>query len=137
MIIPVPTLSTSGWVTSLSEKADYLLAFFFQTDGLQSFLYGDNVSSMPVIIQKKQNDVPGLIELTRTTLENYLGNYYTHVAVDVQTDSETINNTTSRIQLYIYINVTEEDKTYSMGGLVQLIDGKFKEFIKENNTGGK
>ena len=125
----LPTLSSSGWVTAVSEKADRLLAYFFESDGLQSSLYRDKVYSLPTIVKDFNGDAQVITNEIQTQLTQYLSKYFT--AVEVQADHEV--NDKGEITVKIYARLTEDGKEYSLGKLVVLADNNISKVIALNN----
>lgn len=125
----LPTLSSSGWVAAVSEKADRLLAYFFEADGLQSALYRDKVYSLPSIVKDFNGDAYAITNEIQAQLTRYLGNYFT--AVEVQTDHEI--NDKNEINIKVYARLTEDGKEYSLGKLVVLADNNISKVIALNN----
>ena len=125
----LPTLSTSGWVSSISEKADRLLAYFFEADGLQSAIYRDKVFSLPFIIKNFNGDAFAITQEVQAKLSEYLGGYFDNV--DIQADHEVDEN--NKINIKIYAKLTEKGKEYSLGKLVVLADNNINKVINLNN----
>lgn len=124
----VPTLSTSGWVGAISEKADRLLAYFFEADGLQSALYRDKVYSLPMIIKEFDGDPYAITIKVQEKLTLYLFQYFD--AVEVQSDYEVVDN---KVNIKIYARLNEKGKDYSLGKLVVLADNNISKVINLNN----
>lgn len=129
MTIVVPTLSGSGWLRSREEKADALLAHFYESDKLQSNIYGDNVSSLQWIIEEHGKDIVKVIELLEDTLNIYLGRYYDAVNTTV---SETVNSN-NEVTLRIYCRVSDGGKEYSFGNLLSIKNSKMIKVMNLNN----
>ncbi len=125
----LPTLSTSGWVTAVSEKADRLLAYFFEADGLQSSLYKERVYSLPFIISQYDGDPHAITREVQTKLSSYLLQYFD--GVEVQAEHEV--DESSRINIKIYAKLSEKGKDYSLGKLVVLADNNISKVISLNN----
>lgn len=125
----LPTLSTSGWVASISEKADRLLAYFFEADGLQSSIYRDKVYSLPFIIKKFNGDPFAITQEVHSQLSVYLSGYFENV--EIQSDHEI--DDTGKVNIKIYAKLTEKGKDYSLGKLVVLADNNINKVISLNN----
>lgn len=125
----LPTLSTSGWVSSISEKADHLLAYFFESDGLQSALYRDKVYSLPMIIKDFNGDGNAISKAVQESLHNYMYNYFD--GIEVQSDHSVDEN--GKVNIKIYARLTENGKDYSLGKLVVLADNNISKVIGLNN----
>jgi hypothetical protein len=133
MTIPIPSLSAKGWVTSPVEKADIAMAHSFCADKRQSLIYGKNVASIPWLYEQYSHDIQKLMSAIQQMYQDYLGRYYTSVAVDVREDPEsTLTNFTT---LRLYISVTENGKDYSFGQLIDAADGKFVKVRNLINNG--
>lgn len=133
MSIPVPTLSSAGWCKTAPSKIDYLLSDFFTSNASQSYLFPDTVSSITELIQKYQNDIPGLVAATQTTLQRYFTAYFDTTVIEVTSDMQTLTNPTGNITLQIYVQVEQEGEVYNVGKIVQASDGKIKKIISINN----
>lgn len=125
----LPTLSTAGWVGAVSEKADRLMAYFFESDGLQSTLYRDKVFSLPMIVKDFKGDPVAVTQAVQSNLSNYLTNYFD--AVEVQASNEVASN--GEVTIKIYAKLTEKGKEYSLGKLVVLADNNISKVITLNN----
>jgi hypothetical protein len=133
MGIPCPTLTLSGWVTASAEKADYLIAHFFEADAAQSYLYNGNISSLQYIVEQYSNNIVALTQQLRTALEQYLGRYYDNCVVEV-TSNDNATNTTGSITLSLYVRVSDDGQTYSFGKLLQISNNKISKIIDMNNN---
>ncbi len=134
MTIPVPTLSSSGWVTALSEKADFLLSHFFASDKYQTALYGKNVSNLQWLVEQYQKDPMAMSQQLRSAVETYLSRYYDIATAQVSvTDPD--KDGSGRYGLRLYCSVVENGKEYSFGKLIVLLNSKIDKIIKLNNEG--
>jgi hypothetical protein len=131
--IPVPTLSTKGWVTSRYEKCDLLLAQFYASDVNQSNLYAGQIANVQGLIEQYMHDIDNLKQGMRDMLERYLGRYYDQVSVTVSDDSAT--NASNKITLYLSITVIELGAQLDLAYAASFIDSKFEKILNLNNTG--
>lgn len=131
--IPVPTLSTHGWVTSPPEKADFLISHFYESDKAQTYLYGSNITNLQWLIERYGHEIPSLCQQIRLALETYLGRYYQAATVEVLNDASA-ENKTSKVMLRLYCSVVEEGVTYSIGKLLTISDSKFEKITDLNNN---
>lgn len=134
MSVPVPSLSPAGWITSPQEKADALMAYFYQTDPFQSQLYAPNVISLQLLVQQYGHDMTAFTQRLRSALELYLGRYYQSVIVDIR-NTDIPANTNPKIEFKVYISVLDDGKEYSFGQLIAVADNKMATIIKLNNSG--
>lgn len=133
-IIPVPSLSAAGWIVSSAEKADALLSHFYESEKSQSYLYGQNITNCQWLLEQYGNNIIEITSQIRSALQVYLGRYYDAVNVEV-TNDDNADNPSGKITLHIYIDVTEDGKTYSMGQLLNITNSKIQKIIRLNNTG--
>lgn len=131
----LPTVSTSGWVDDIAEKADRLLAYYFVSDFSQSNLHRGLVVSLPQQIQELGHDPDALQRGMQSSLEGYIGQYFESAQVSVDA---TIPNPAdpSRIQVTVGIIVTENGVRHSVGKLIQATNGKIADIININNNIG-
>jgi len=130
----VPTLSVKGWVNSLAEKVDILIAQFFASDSSQSQLYpAGEIANLQVLIYNNTNNIPGLQQDLRAKLEAYLSRYFDGASVDVGNDFKTKGS--GNVTMHIYAEVTQDKTTYVVANLLSIVDGKFEKITKINNTG--
>lgn len=132
--IAVPSLSSAGFVQSTVEKCDLLLSHFFLSEYSQSQLHYGQVSSLPWLIHKYQNNMSGLTQGTRQTLETYFGRYFPKAEVEVVYDD--LQDTTTVVTLKIFIQVTDyQGQVFAVANLVEVIDSKINKIVRLNNTG--
>lgn len=132
-IIPVPTMSTLGWVTDPASKFDFLLSHFFLSDYNQTYLYKGYVASLPKIIETNGNNIDGAIYDLRSSLNNYLTRYYDQVEVEVVLVTPLKENDPS-VELNINIGVTDAGTKNIYGRLLSTVNGKMDKLIKINNN---
>lgn len=133
MAIPVPTLSTQGWVTDLSSKIDFLLAHYVSTDQEQSNIYKDYISNMQYIIENYSGDPQKTADAISRSVQTYLGRYYENVVAEAKfsLDNAVESQTTTKITLAL--NFTEEGVSYTANRLLTYFNGKFKTITEVNN----
>lgn len=131
-VIPVPTLSAAGWITSPAEKADSLFSDFYASDKNQTALYGQNVTNLQWLVQQYGHDVVAITTQLRSALEVYLRRYYPTVNVDVSSD-DNIQNLTNQITLKVFCQVTDNGKQYSFGRLITTLNSKISKIVALNN----
>jgi hypothetical protein len=135
-VIPVPSLSSAGWVVSPAEKADLLISHFYASDKSQTFLYGSNVANLQWVIEQSAHDIVNLVALLERELVRYLSAYYSNVTVEVASDETLGTVIDNRVTLRVYASVTENDgTTYSFGKLLNVVDSKIASIVNLNNFG--
>lgn len=105
--VKVPTLSSDGWVVDPVRALDRLMAYFFESDKSQTYIYGDNISSLAWLYTTYSKDPENLaMEITRT-LDQYLSRHYSHAQVSCR--SETDKNNENFIELTLAVEVTTKE----------------------------
>lgn len=132
MTIPVPTLSSSGWVTEISEKADRLMSYFFVSEASQSLVYAGRISSLPEIIQLHGHDELQLEAAMRDVLRTYLERYFTAVDITVKATIPGSSDD-NRIQISTQITVYENSLNYEVGHLIEVLNSTIQSIVKANN----
>lgn len=133
MIIPVPTLSTQGWVTDLSSKIDILLAYFVSTDKEQSNAYKQHLSSLQSIIEEHSGDALATADKIARTIQTYLGRYYENVVAEARFSLVDEAESQTTVKITLSLNFTEEGVQYTANRLLTYFNGKFKEITEANN----
>lgn len=135
-VVPVPMFASSGWTTSLNEKADGILSQFFEADAFQSELYAGNVSSMQYLVQQYNNDPVQMVTNTKSTLEKLLGRYYPEgILVDVTSTATNPSWVGSQYDVKITAQVTENGVVQSFGYLVSAENSIINKIARINNSG--
>jgi hypothetical protein len=135
-LIPVPSLSLSGWVNSGSAKADYLLSWFFATNYSQSNVFRGRLSSLQYLIFRYGQTPDALVTQIQSVLTTYLSRVYPEgVYVSVTHDANTPANPTDLYTVQLVMEVQEGGVTKSMGKLINYDGSKIVSIITTNNTG--
>jgi hypothetical protein len=132
--IPVPSLSSLGWVTDPGNKADLLLSHFFEAEKSQTFIYGDNVSSMQFLLQQYGHNINSLIANTQSVLEKYLGRYYDLATVSVTCEEADVD-TSGDVNITIRCKVNENGTTFDIATAINVVNSKIVKIINLNNNG--
>jgi hypothetical protein len=136
MVTPVPSLSTSGWVVTPQQKADLLMAHFYEAMNNQSYTFPGQIASVQYAIEKGSGDIPATCQGLQLMLEQYLARYYATASVQVTSDDVTAANPSSLVNLTVYISALESSgQTYAFTSLIQMANSKFLKAVNLNNTG--
>ena len=82
-IVPVPTLSTLGFIYDSTNKFDKLLSHAFVADYNQTYLYPSNITSLPKLIESAGNNLSELETSIKGGLYTYFNRYYGTVDLSV------------------------------------------------------
>jgi len=132
--ILVPTLSLDGWVGSTAMKADYLISDFFLSEKSQTAFYGNEVASLPWIIQNYQGDVQKTTQAVRETLSTYFSRYFKDVTIDVSYAQDPPNSSEVKIKLYVSF-LDDNGKEHTLTRLIDVLDAKIQKITNLNNNG--
>lgn len=128
----MPSLSEDGWVTDSVKVADYLLSHFFLSEYSQTYIYHQQVSSLPWILQVTQGDMNATIDKTRRTLSEYFSRYFNNVEVEVTDATSAEEPSKAAISLYIRFS-DKENKEHVLGKFLETHDLKITKIIDINN----
>jgi hypothetical protein len=134
-VTPVPSLTVGGWIVTPQQKADLLMAYFYESMNNQTYVFQGQITSIQYLIEQNAGSMPKTCDGIRTALETYLGRYYQSVIVQVTSDDVTSGNQSSEITLTIYISVTEAGQVYGFTQLISMADSKFLKAVTINNDG--
>lgn len=132
-IIPVPTLSTQGLVYDPANKFDSLMAHIFAADANETVLYKGHIFSLSQAIQSGGGDAIRVENALREHFHAYLSRYYDQVTVQI-TVSE-IDNSSSRLDFSIYIEITDGLSITRYSRLIKTVNKKLQQILDLNNYG--
>lgn len=132
MTTPVPTLSSSGWVTEISEKADKLLSYFFTSEASQSLVYNGKITSLPAIVQLYGHNELELESAMTSMLRTYLERYFTKVEITVNVTFPELSED-NRLDIKCAVTVYENNLSYELGHLIEVLDSSIQKIVKLNN----
>ena len=131
----IPTLSDKGFITTLPETVDYILAYFFETDALQNYLYSNSNTCFAGILSQYPTDMIGLQSALQTALEVMFNRYTDNTVLDISIVPNTSGDTAGSMNIRIGIQVTQGDQVYSANKLISLVNSKFISLTDYINTG--
>jgi hypothetical protein len=130
-IIPVPTLSTKGYVKDPVAKIDFLLSHFFLADYNQSYLYTSNVISLPEIMQKNGGSVDATIPDMERKLRTYLTPYYANLDISVTNLSDPDLGGKAELLIKLVVDDTGTQSSFERG--INFKDSIFQKIVTINN----
>ncbi len=132
MVKKVPSLTATGWLTELRERADSLLAYYLTSEASQTHLYEGKITSLPYHIRTYGSDAVKLRSRVETDLINYFQRYFDSLDVRVSTDIPDQADP-ERINLRLDITVMDQEKRYSLGRLIKVQNSKVLDIFDINN----
>lgn len=131
MTVVVPTLSDRGWVTSPNEKIDMLLAHFFESDAIQSYIYGNQIANFQSLLALYSNDRDGLQLALGDKLTGYITRHFDSASVNVNIADDDIKG--NALKIIIYCSFVQDGLSYSAGRLISTMNSKFMSITDINN----
>lgn len=128
----IATLSSAGWVSGVAETADRLIAYFLYADKSQTEFYPSVVYSLPYLIQQNGSNPLELERSVKSAISTYLQPYFDQIEATVTTDQPTTDDP-NRINLSIDLMVAKGTVSYSLGRLIQILNGRVVDIINRNN----
>lgn len=123
MAATVPSLSPSGWLSNIGEKADLLFSHYLASDYSQTYCYEREVSSLAKHIQLAGNNPLRLQTTIEDGLKRYFGRYFQATEVSVMTHLPDPNDP-DKINIRVDINVFENGYRYNLGKEIQTVKSK-------------
>lgn len=130
----LPSLSSSGFIAQTAEKADRLLSYFFLTEGSQSELYRDKITSLPTLIQLYNDQTTVLAEETQQLLTQYFNRYFSDVTVNA-TAAIPQTGEDHRTVLTIQVTFTDNGQVFDLAKAISIVDSKIEKITHLNNYG--
>ncbi len=130
----VPSLSASGWLTEISERADALMSFYITSEHSQSYIYNGRITSLTYHIQQHGQEPSRLEDRVQVELGEYLRRYFEEVEIEVTTSLPDPNDP-HRINLTINVVVMDNGYRYSLGREIRAENNKIVKIFNINNGG--
>lgn len=131
----VPTLTKRGWIRPVSERADYILAYLFETLPSENWLVQKETKSVQSLIAEYTNDTDGFIVALRNLIDDRFKLYFDDVSVDVNYAPGSEHNLTGRADLVVNIMLTENNEVIKLEREFRGEKGVFKMVVKQINYG--
>lgn len=131
-LTPLPTLSTDGWITSISQKVDYMLGHFYAAESSQTLMFPRNVHSLVDLVQRYKDDQINLGTQIQDSLRRYFSAYFPSVTVRVQCRDQP--EKPGFIAIHIFVEVRNAaGQTYNAASVADLEDSKIMRISAINN----
>ena len=132
---PIASLTRRGWIKDVVEKADFILAYFFETLPSQSWMFRQETVSVQDIYSKFTNDPEGFSTRLQSVLTERFRIYFDNTQVRVQTTNPEEQKRTGKTNLVISITIFEKGKEYSLSRELQNRNNVFEMVVKQVNVG--
>ena len=127
----LPTLTVDGFVHSVPQTCDYLLAYFFLIQYSQSNLYYGKISSLAYIIQENGHDEQTMLLRIQSTLTTLFNRYFDSVEVSANITRDEDNE--AQYEIVTELIVRRGDISYNVGRQVSLINSVVQNIAELNN----
>ncbi|MBH14102.1 MAG: hypothetical protein CMF37_15400 [Leeuwenhoekiella sp.] len=127
----LPTLTVDGFVKTVPQTCDYLLAYFFLSQYSQSNMYYGKISSLAYIIQEHGHDEQTMLLRIQSTLTTLFNRYFDSVEASASIDRDKDN--AAQYEIITNLNVRRGNVSYSVGRQVSLINSVVQKIVELNN----
>lgn len=123
----MPTLSSKGWLTDLSEIIDMALSHMFVSDYSQSNVHHRQITSFGWLVAQYGNSPATMANETEAALTSYLSRYCDRCNVVVTYDFKNgAEENNSKYNLTMRLEVYKDGERYALDRGIEIIDSKFK-----------
>lgn len=129
MVRPVPTLTSTGWLTDIAKRADALMSYYLTSEYSQTSIYKGKVTSLTYHVQQHNSNPEKLQSTVESDLRVYFERYFDSVDLTVTTNLPNPDDP-NRVNLQIDVVVYEGEYRYSLGQEIRSANGKVIEIIK-------
>lgn len=129
---PLLTVSRKGILRGIAEKADRKLAYYMTSDASQSILYKGSVRSLQSTVQQKGGDRLALEEAVQKDMEALYSGLYDEVTANISVKEQAWDGS-QRFDIQIDVIITQDGVRYSLGRLIQSINGVVQPLIDQTN----
>lgn len=130
----LPTFSPGGWITNPLEKADFMLAYFFETQKSQTHFHKNLVTSYQSILA--DNKSPGqLASDLESKLGDYLKTQFQNVQIEVRVIPANDNPNNNELTVEIGCSFDSLGVRYTLSHIIELLGTQVKRINRLNETG--
>lgn len=129
----IPSISENGWITNSKKILDYLLGYYILTDVGQSYLFINQLTSLPKTYYENINDPDGMAAAVKSDLDKILTQYFD--TVEVQTLAKQITNT-NQYAILIYASCIDSDgQKIELARITQIDSSVSRKIVEISNYG--
>lgn len=128
----IPTMGIKGWISHPEDKADYIIACFMEANYSMSVIHRDQNISLQYLLKEYANRMYDLEARLQTELDAKLKasfNEQSYSNVTVAEDPQKPGQFTIDFTGF----VVTDNKTYTVGWMVQFVDSRVLKIAKINN----
>lgn len=128
------TFSPSGWVTNPLEMADFMMAYFFETQKSQTHFHKTSITSYQSLIA----DAASPSELA-SSIEMYLGEYlktqFQNVSLEVTVDGALGDPDNNKLEIVIGCSFDAAGVRYTISHAIEALGTQVKRIQRLDETG--
>lgn len=124
----VPTLSSTGWVSGIAQKADKLFTYFLTSERSQSNAF-DGIASLQYLMQQYGDDELVLERKIEQTLSQLYRRYFEGVEVKARVREPQAEARDNRLDLTLKVLVNDGKYKYNLSKLLKSANGSLTRII--------
>lgn len=128
----IPTLSSLGWVSSIEQKADFILSYFITSEHSQSYTHWGSVSSLPFLVQRYGDSEVELENKCKEVLTGVMDRTFDQV-VSTNVSVTTADDRSGQLSIHFHCVVNEEGREHSLGRKVKFLNSRLVSIAELNN----
>lgn len=130
---PVPSLDSNGYITGVGPKADRAFAYYLVSEHSQTLAHQGHIKSFPYTLATYAKDPVELRIRVKNEVAELFKQYFDEADIEVQIREILDNgNPTSKLDIRIFAILTENNVRYSLGKLIDTVDGKVRQVTNYN-----
>lgn len=128
----IPTMSIKGWIQNPEDKADYIIACFMEANYSMTVAHRDQNISLQYLLKEYANRMYDLESRLQDELDAKLKSTFNERSYANVTITESEEKPGQHTIDFTGFVVTEE-KTFTVGWMVQFVDSRVLKIAKINN----
>jgi len=129
MAIVLPCLSGDSWCTDIRRQISNLFAYALTSNYSQSNIYNGNITSIPYLIAKYQNNQLDMADEMQVALTKYYNRYFPNTNIQVDYDTP-VNDS---YKLYISVTITVNGIVYTLAVVAAVDNGALSKVLSQIN----
>lgn len=127
----VPSLSTQGWLTTIGEKADRLLSYFFASEFSQSIGYYGKIASLPYLVAIYKSKPTELRVAIDTALNTLLSSFFEQTLVNVRVEAD--DDSETKYTIHLSTKIIDKGIAYELSHIINIKDSMIAKVAKIAN----
>ena len=128
----IASLSEKAWIDDPKAILSYVMSCYLLTDAAQTYVFQNNVKSLPQTYHRFINDPSGMATAVRSELSEMLGYYFAHAEVSTQVREISVKH--YAIALHAVV-LTEDGARHNLAKVMELDSQNLRKILDVNNYG--